>query len=69
MNPMAEDPSKREAPTCPNCGADHTIPIAYGMPAPEMREAADHDEIHIGGCVIIDSNPIWHCRKCGHEWR
>ena len=54
-----------ERPVCPSCGAVEVLPIAYGMPGPEMIAAADRGEIALGGCVIGPENPTWRCTKCG----
>ena len=39
-------------------------PIVYGMPVPEVIEAAERGEIRIGGCVIRDGQPLFVCRRC-----
>ena len=47
----------------------YIIPIEYGLPEPEMVKAAENGEIYIGGCLVSDSNPEWHCKNCGYEWK
>ena len=51
---------------CPTCGSP-AIPIMYGLPSPEAFEAADHNEISIGGCVIEDGMPTHTC-AADHRW-
>ena len=49
-------------PPCPKCGAK-AVPIVYGFPGPGLME------IHLGGCVVSEDMPWWHCKACGHEFR
>ena len=51
-----------EAPAC--CGRPMR-PIVYGYPSGEMFEAAERDEITLGGCVIDEGIPRWSCPRCG----
>ena len=54
-------------PPCPKCqGA--AVPIAYGYPLPELFEAEERGEVHLGGCVVSEHMPAWHCRECGREF-
>jgi hypothetical protein len=59
---------KSKAPTCPECQTDDTVPIVYGMPSPEVFEAAERGELAIGGCAVEPDNPHWFCRACEHRW-
>jgi hypothetical protein len=52
--------------TCPTCGAELT-PIVYGMPGLELFEAADRDEVKLGGCEIRLGNPDFECRGVNHH--
>ncbi|KAF0848882.1 hypothetical protein FNL39_101313 [Nocardia caishijiensis] len=51
-------------PRCPDCDGAMTR-IAYGMPAPPLREAAERGEVILGGCVAGDFSPKWGCIPCG----
>jgi hypothetical protein len=53
---------------CPECGAEKPLRIVYGYPSPELREAADRDEVVLGGCLVWDGFPTWCCRACDHQW-
>ena len=48
---------------CPEC-RELVVPIAYGLPGPEMFEAAERGEIVLGGCVLEPGNPTRSC-PCG----
>lgn len=61
--------SNRNYNSCPSCKSKNIIPIEYGLPGPEMVKAAEKGEIYIGGCLISDSNPEWHCKNCGYDWK
>jgi len=56
-------------PACPACSSTSLLPIAYGMPTPELIEAAARGEVILGGCVIdravLDAVA---CRHCGFVW-
>ena len=56
-----------DPPTCPTCGAPGVL-IVYGMPGPELFNAAERGEILIGGCVITGDDPTHGC-AAGHEWK
>jgi hypothetical protein len=52
--------------TCPVCGGEE-VRIVYGLPGPEVAEAAERGEVALGGCVIGDDDPNLQCRACGNE--
>jgi len=54
---------------CPKCGQMAGVRIIYGYPGPDLSEAAKRGEIELGGCCVTESNPKFHCKTCGHEWR
>ena len=58
-----------DAKRCPRCHSDEVLPIAYGMPSPELVEESTAGRVKLGGCVIWPESPEWHCVACGHEWR
>ena len=51
---------------CPKCGSKQIAPILYGMPAmnEEMQQRINEKKIYLGGCMISDRNPTYHCFKC-----
>jgi hypothetical protein len=53
---------------CPSCGSNHVIPIAYGLPGPELIEEEENGLVKLGGCLVADDNPKWHCKACEHSW-
>lgn len=65
--------NKQTPTTCPKCEGK-VVKIIYGMPVPEMEEAADRGEIILGGCCIaLDEHgkpivPEWGCVKCGERF-
>ena len=68
----AEDRSmqvRETHPTCPNCGAHTSIPIAYGYPDPKQLDASMAGKIELGGCVVTFDQPEWSCTACHHHWR
>ena len=57
-----------QTPNCPSCKSDNVAAIAFGYPGPEMSEAASRGEIVLGGCIVNDDDPEWHCKDCKHNW-
>ncbi|OLT30759.1 hypothetical protein BJF79_38230 [Actinomadura sp. CNU-125] len=56
-----------DAPSaCPHCGGGAPIPIVYGLPGPDLFEEAERGEVALGGCVVWEGRPLWHCSACGH---
>jgi hypothetical protein len=49
---------------CPRCGGP-MLPIVYGYPGIEMREAEQRGEIVLGGCTVDSGMPAFSCRSCG----
>ena len=60
--------SKWYKAVCPSCESKNVVPIEYGLPGDEMREDAIKGKIHLGGCMIEDDSPDFHCNECEHEW-
>ena len=57
-----------DAIDCPQCRRIAGVEIVYGMPGPDLFEAAENGQVALGGCVIFADQPEYRCRKCGHEW-
>lgn len=53
---------------CPRCNEQLGVPIAHGMPGPDMVESASRGEVVLGGCCIDTDSPTHRCKACGHEW-
>jgi hypothetical protein len=52
---------------CPECG-DTGVPLLFGLPVPEAREAAADGQLALGGCLVGDGPPNWQCPH-QHRWR
>ncbi len=59
-----------ERPVCPKCGSNHVARILYGLPADsdELKRELDAKRSVLGGCVVTDDDPEWHCNECRREW-
>ena len=55
---------------CPACGAKDIARFLFGLPmfSPELEAKLAKRELVLGGCVISEDNPKWHCNVCGHNW-
>jgi len=54
---------RRRARRCPNCGSGDTVPILYGLYAPDGDAFPEH--VELGGCTIEEGQPLRVCRTCG----
>ncbi len=54
-------------PRCPNC-TNKMIKIVYGMPDTDTMEKAQRGELFLGGCVIEEFQPEYHCNKCRRSY-
>ncbi len=59
---------RRKPVKCPHCGSK-VLRIQYGLPGPKMMEAADRNEILLGGCCISEDSPDFGCPVCGQAFR
>ncbi len=55
---------------CPQCGGDSVATILWGYPAfnDALRKKIDSGEIHLGGCIVTEESPRYHCNQCGFEF-
>jgi hypothetical protein len=57
------------SPVCPQCGyLDQVVPIAYGLPSPELIEQARRGEVALGGSSLGSGSPEWYCKGCLHKF-
>jgi hypothetical protein len=54
---------------CPACGLKAGVNIEYGMPTPELFEAAERGEVVLGGCCMELDAPERECLQCNHAWK
>ena len=54
-------------PNCPNCG-NKMLEIVYGMPGSDIIEKVENGEIFLGGCMISECNPVYHCNNCRRSY-
>jgi rubrerythrin len=60
-NHILADSQPEECPVCKG----KVLPIIYGLPTEEMGEKARNGEVILGGCIITEFSPSWHCPTCG----
>ncbi|WP_394615067.1 macro domain-containing protein [Lentzea sp. JNUCC 0626] len=53
---------------CPTCG-EKAIPLLFGRPVEEARQAADAGSVALGGCLLPEdgTEPRWQCPR-QHRW-
>ena len=62
--------SKEDTPTCPRCGSTDVASILWGYPAfgEQLERDLDEDRVVLGGCILEDDSPKWHCNNCKKEF-
>jgi len=51
-------------PPCHICGKrDMVVPIIYGYGTDELFKRYKEGKVEIGGCIIRDCQPKWHCKR------
>jgi hypothetical protein len=65
---MTKKPQRKSPEPCPKCGSLDVVPIMYGLPGPEMMEAANRGKIALGGCCVGDRDPQQECKACGVQF-
>ena len=53
---------------CPKCKTSKVVSIVYGMPDYSLAEDEMKGKVILGGCVIHEDAPEYHCKECQHEW-
>lgn len=51
-----------DEPQCPKGHTDEIIPIAWGKPSKEGMAKADSGLIWLGGCIMTENSPSFHCK-------
>jgi predicted RNA-binding Zn-ribbon protein involved in translation (DUF1610 family) len=55
---------------CPSCGSEKIRRYAYGyvlFPDEEERQKF-HKHFLLGGCIVSDKSPRFHCDACGTDY-
>jgi hypothetical protein len=53
---------------CPKCGSAKTVEIIYGSPKAETLQRYLKGEVIMGGCVLAERVPNYHCQECSFEF-
>ena len=64
---MKRKKSNSNIPVCPNCNQE-MIKIVYGMPTTETFKMAQEGKVFLGGCLIMDNQPVYHCNNCQRSY-
>ncbi len=69
MNTEERHSNHKVEKKCPKCNSKNIIPILYGLPVYEAFLKEQEGKLKLGGCVIDEESPNWHCKDCGYEWK
>ena len=59
--------NRRYGNQCPECRSTAIVSILYGYPSREFLGRRRDDPV-LGGCIVDDDSPDWHCKDCGHQF-
>ena len=61
--------TKSKPAICPSCEAESVADILWGYPVmtDELLEKMAKKQIHFGGPLFTDDDPLWRCEDCGLE--
>lgn len=65
---MSEPVGVQVGRVCPGCGREDSVPLLWGMPAPEDVQLAERGLVALGGCMVPGEQSVLSCRSCGLEW-
>jgi hypothetical protein len=65
---MSEPVGVQVGKVFPACGQEDSIPLIWGMPAPEDFRLAERGLVSLGGCLVLEEQLVLACRACGLEW-
>lgn len=55
---------------CPACGSPDAVPLVFGLPMEPLFRAAELGLVALGGCVVGEDPPTYHCLACRPDvWR
>jgi hypothetical protein len=63
MDFVFPSPCRTMSRECPSGHSDEIIPIVYGLPGKRLLKKAERGAVKLGGCVITDCDPKWHCKR------
>jgi len=66
-SPVPEDLSPTRDARCPRCG-NTGVPIIYGKPGKKLIEKAMRKEVYLGGCIVREHAPSFHCFNCDLDY-
>lgn len=55
-------------PHCAKCQSKEVVSILYGLPTREAFKDASEGKLSLGGCIVTDQSPKWHCQGCEYEF-
>lgn len=66
---VSKNKGNPQTQSCPKCGSSQgVVPIVYGYPGEELMKKAQKGDVKLGGCIIGENNPNWHCNRCQTDW-
>ena len=47
----------------------YVVDIIYGYRTNDAFEKAEQGNIELGGCMIYENSPDYHCNECSYQWQ
>ena len=53
---------------CPRCSSRNIGRWEFGLAPSVPEEEIKSGRVHLGGCVVYEDAPQYHCNDCGYDW-
>ena len=53
---------------CPRCSSRNIGRWEFGLAPSVPEEEIKSGRVHVGGCVVYEDAPQYHCNDCGYDW-
>lgn len=67
-HPHSSDIDNNNGDRCPSCSSLNIGIWEFGMAPPVANEEIKSGHVHLGGCVVYEDAPQYHCNDCGYDW-
>ena len=53
---------------CPRCTSRNVGRWEFGLAPSVPEEEIKSGRVHLGGCIVYEDAPQYHCNDCGYDW-
>lgn len=64
----SSDVDNNNGDRCPSCSSLNIGKWEFGMAPPVANEEIKNGHVHLGGCIVYEDAPRYHCNDCNYNW-